>query len=1029
MELCLILLLLPIIVQALNLDDQNPHIFSGPKGSYFGFSLDFYHAADGGMNIVVGAPQLNTSQPRIMNGGGVFMCPWNSKTRNCTLMSFGQTGDTTINSSDATMQVFKTNQWFGATVRTWKTSIVACAPMQHWNFLRNGRDSGNTPTGACYLTNNLQIFHEFAPCRDTKTNKRYCELGFSAEIHKDGTLLTGAPGGYFFHGLYATVNLNNIPFFKQTQSLLRTDIGHRIPYDFGTDIDLYKGFSVAFGEFAGDNQPELVIGAPTYKYMGIVEIFSSRNLLQRLYAFYGDQIAAYFGHTVTVTDVNNDGKDDVLVGAPLYMERRTGGVLQEVGRVYVYLQRWTDRLYFEEKILSGNRVYEQFGASIAPLGDMDLDGFPDIAVSSPFGGRSGGGCVYIYKGEVSGLSSQPSQVLESPLSPPSRFGFSLRGGTDIDANGYPDLLVGAFETEKVYLYRARPVTLLSTELLFHPDALNPDLKLCSMNNSQFFVSCFTVSVCAKITGKSLPKTLMLSTELQLDRQKNKFSRRTHFLDSLQSNKNISMILESNSKPFCSNITAFLRPESEFKDKLSPIVVSVNFSLAGQHSADTVQPILHGSTFLQNQTHILLDCGEDNVCIPDLHLNVTWPNEPLLVGIDNLVHVQFHAFNFGEGAYETELYVRLPAGAHYIQVLQESEEKIICSPKKENETELLICELGNPMKNKMEIHAGLQLSFSNLENYGSNVTFSMQIKSRNSKNSSSPNVWVLLDVVVEASLELRGSSHPAEVVLPLPNWEPKEESKKPLDYGVKVTHVYELHNAGPGTVHVQLVLQSPESYQGDFFLYPLILDIDSQITCNNQSQLNPLELDLTVATETPVNKTISGDHRLNKRETGSLDMEVKREDEEESDTSTEEENKQKHPILLNCSSLPCWEIQCSVQNLERGQRATLKLISILWVSSFMKRIQRPVTLLSQGSFQVTGAPYRIQPMTMLANETSTDTRVLWVSPDGQKEIPLWWIIVGVLGGLLILALFIFIMWKLGFFQRTRPPMDDQEELTN
>ncbi|XP_053309951.1 integrin alpha-IIb [Spea bombifrons] len=1040
MDIHLLLLDFLIAVQALNLDVQNPQIFSGPQGSYFGFSVDFYQAVDKGMNVLVGAPQLQTNQPEVTKGGGVFLCPWNPPGRNCTLVEVDRAGDVVIQSSDITQKVFKSNQWLGASVRAWRTNIVACAPLQHWNFLRNDKESGVTPTGACYLSSNQRDFHEYAPCRDVRTSpeytydtvpdKRYCELGFSAEIRKDGILLVGAPGGYFFQGLYATLDLTTLPKGKPSLSLFRAYPGQKLmPYR-NTMENSYKGFSVAFGEFTADKNPELVIGAPGYKDMGIVEIVGNHNIRILIYTFIGDQVAAYFGHSVVVVDINNDGKDDVVVGSPLYMERRTGGKLVEVGRVYVYLQKWSGRLRFDQQILSGFQAYGQFGASISSLGDLDQDGYSDVAVGAPFGGRNEGGCVYIYRGHASGVFSQPSQVLESPLPHRSRFGFSLRGGTDIDANGYPDLLIGAFEAENVYLYRAQPVVHLHTTLFFNPDAINPEKKDCYQRDTGAAVSCFTLYVCTQVTGRSLPRKLEISADIQLDRQKSKHSRRTLFLDSSQASKTIAISLQSNSELVCSNLTAYLRDKSEFKDKLSAIVVSVNFSLVNEQLADTIKPTLHGSTFLQNQTYILLDCGDDNICIPDLHLSATWPDEPLLIGADNLVHVHFNASNFGEGAYEAELYVRLPAGAHYVGVFQESEEKIACAPKKENDTEVVVCELADPMNNRMEILADLQLSFSNLENSGSNITFPMQIKSRNSQNSSNPVLSVQLAVTVKASLELRGSSHPAEVVLPLSNWEPRTDSKKPHDYGEEVIHVYELHNAGPSSVHVQLVVQSPESYQGDFFLYPLDLEVDSEMVCSKQSRLNPLELDIPTATVAPANFSRGGDHRLNKRHAASQDVEDGRKGGgQDNYTVTVEGTKHKHPILLNCSSMPCWKVQCSIQNLERDRRATLKLHSILWVPSFMKRPQEQFTLLSQGSFQVTGVPYRIQPETLLSSDTTADTKVLWVSPDGQKEIPLWWIIVGVLGGLLILALFIFIMWKLGFFQRTRPPTDDQEELTN
>ncbi|CAJ0938031.1 unnamed protein product [Ranitomeya imitator] len=93
-----------------------------------------------------------------------------------------------------------------------------------------------------------------------------------------------------------------------------------------------------------------------------------------------------------------------------------------------------------------------------------------------------------------------------------------------------------------------------------------------------------------------------------------------------------------------------------------------------------------------------------------------------------------------------------------------------------------------------------------------------------------------------------------------------------------------------------------------------------------------------------------------------------------------------------------------------------------------RPQQQFTLRSNGYFEVTGVPYRIQPKALITNQTSADLVVHWVTPDGQKEIPLWWIILGALGGLLILMLFIFVMWKCGFFRRNRPPTDDEDSLT-
>ncbi|KAM3923872.1 integrin alpha-IIb [Leptodactylus fuscus] len=1024
-----LLSLLFLNAQALNLETQNPQTFSGPKGSYFGFSIDVYEPGNKGLSIVVGAPKANTSQPGVTSGGGVFMCPWESGRNDCSIIPFDQTGDI-HDTRNHIVHVFKSDQWFGATVRTWNKNILACAPLQHFTFqidTNRFNQSGKNPTGACYLTTDLKNSYEFAPCRELsvehtyalrlhRNDKRDCELGFSAEISKDGTLLTGAPSGYFFDGLFMTVPLTSIQ--NAPQGTLRNFRNLYTSTEFTVSADAYQGFSVAYGEFSYDNKPDLVIGVPNYLEAGAVQIYSNYNLLR---VIRGNQVAAHFGYAVAVTDIDKDGYDDLLVGAPIFLERRAGGKLQEVGQVYVYMQKMTKIFGRDYQVLSGNYVYGQFGASIAPLGDLDLDGYNDVAVGSPFGGKSGGGCVYIYKGERSGLSAQPSQILENPLSTPSKFGFTLRGGKDLDDNGYPDLIVGAFGADTVYVYRAQPVVALHSSITFSPNTLNPSVKLCSFGSRD--VSCFVVTICVQASGRSLPKTLNLLADIQLDSQKSRVLRRTIFIDSSTSRETMSIVVKDNGAPVCSNVTAYLRDESEFKDKLSPIVVSVNFSLAIQPTS-VLPPIIHGSTFLQEQIHILLDCGEDNICIPDLYLKANWSEEPLVIGIDNLAQIHFHAGNLGEGAYEAELYIWLPSGAHYMQVLSETKEKIMCAPRKANETELVICELGNPMKQGTEIPAALQLTISNLEESGSNISFPMQIKSRNSLNSSSPIVWVNLDIIVKMSLDLRGSIHPAEVILPLPNWELKEDSKNPSDRGEMVTQIYELHNGGPGTVHVQLVIQSPQYYEGELFLYPFSLMVDDNMKCSSVSTINDLQLMLPTAA--PVSKADS--HRVNRRELPRDEHKVVM-TEPENQTTTEHGHHPKLPILLNCYNSTCWEIKCVIQDMEKGQRATLKLDSVLWVSSFLKRPQQQFTLRSNGYFEVTGVPYRIQPAALISNKTSADLVVQWVTPDGQKEIPLWWIILGVLGGLLILALFIFIMWKLGFFRRTRPPTDDEDSLTS
>uniref|UniRef100_A0A7M4DW87 Integrin subunit alpha 2b n=1 Tax=Crocodylus porosus TaxID=8502 RepID=A0A7M4DW87_CROPO len=384
-------------------------------------------------------------------------------------------------------------------------------------------------------------------------------------------------------------------------------------------------------------------------------------------------------------------KDDILVGAPLYMERRSDRKLYEVGRVYLYLQ--LGRPYSNPwQKLTGTDVYGRFGTAIAPLGDLDQDGYMDVAVGAPFAGKGGSGRVFIYSGHSEGLQTPASQVLDSPFSGRASFGFSVRGATDIDANGYPDMLVGAFGAGKVAVYRAQPVVMAETQLSM-PDMLNPEEK-----TSNWGAVCFWVPLS---TGNCdypmLPLAPELNANLQLDRMKQKSGKRIFLLKPQEST--LTLKLSKEGPPFCHSFSAYLRDEADFKDKLSPIVVSINLTLAIPLDTEDLGLVLYGDTLVQKQTRIVLDCGEDNVCIPDLRLSAYTHLDYLLIGAENMVHIKVDAANEGEGAFEAELQVQLPPSAHYQRAISNIQgmEKLICNPKKKNETHVVICELGNPMK--------------------------------------------------------------------------------------------------------------------------------------------------------------------------------------------------------------------------------------------------------------------------------------------------------------------------------------------
>ncbi|OWK52671.1 Integrin alpha-IIb [Lonchura striata] len=186
------------------------------------------------------------------------------------------------------------------------------------------------------------------------------------------------------------------------------------------------------------------------------------------------------------------------------MARRSDGRRSELGRLYLYLGRGQQRLAGPPQTLTGTHPYGRFAAAIASLGDLDKDGFgeteaeergwmftsllsPDVAVGAPQGGDSGSGQVFIFRGQSEGLAPVPTQLLNSPFPGPAAFGFALRGATDLDGNGYADLLVGAYGAAKVAVYQGLPVVVARTQLSV-PDGLNPEILDCVLPDSSVRVS-------------------------------------------------------------------------------------------------------------------------------------------------------------------------------------------------------------------------------------------------------------------------------------------------------------------------------------------------------------------------------------------------------------------------------------------------------------------------------------------------------------------------------------------------------------
>uniref|UniRef100_A0A674PAU8 Integrin subunit alpha 5 n=1 Tax=Takifugu rubripes TaxID=31033 RepID=A0A674PAU8_TAKRU len=941
-------------------------------------------------SILIGAPKANTSQPDIVEGGAVYLCPWSQT--NCSIVNFDTEGDRYFYINDVNTQVeFKSRQWFGATVRSHGNRILACAPRYYW------RTEHNTPfadvTGTCFLSvDSLETFVEFAPCRTERhgpAGQGYCQGGFSADFTKDGRVVLGGPGSFYWQGqLISATTEEIVKAYYPSYFLLSVDGQIQTRQVEGSYDDSYLG--------------EL-LWAVSFLVLLLTNFFHLKSRWSNLYHVSNVfQMGSYFGYAVAATDINNDGLDDLLVGAPMFMRQGSSGRLEELGKVYVYLQKGPLLLEPSQSHLMGKQAYGRFGSSLAPLGDLNQDGFNDVAIGCPYGGDDQQGLVLIYNGRSGGLMDTPTQTLSGQWafsSFPANFGFALRGNTDLDHNGYPDLIVGAFGVDKAVLYRARPIVSVSASLTVQPTLFNQEEKTCELltGTGPIAVSCINVNFCLLANGKHLPPHLAFVVELQLDSVKpsqKESVRRTLFLDSQQPSllKNFSL---SDGGRSCHDTQIYLRAEDEFRDKLSPIYVSLNFSLDPQASVDQhgLRPVLNYNTEqqIQQKVQIQLDCGEDNICVPDLKLAVYGDRSEVYLGEENAVTLTFNARNEGEGgAYEAELYVALPSEADYSGILRNNGNftQLTCSYEAENQTRYLVCDLGNPMKSGTSLWAGFRFTVPRLRDTYKTVMFELQIRSKNANNSESEVVPYELEVAAMARVILQGVSHPDKLFFPPPNWSLSQSLREEQDIGPELQQIYELVNNGPSAFsQATLEVRCPLRAQGHPLLYPVEVVTEGPLI-NVTADVFHLQL-RPAAADGPMSVKSRREHQIQRRE---LHAEI----------LAEHGN-------LTCPLVECWQLQCHVGLLERGSSVILKVRSRVWAETFIE---------VSGLARVHGALAGGLPEWFDCC-VQVVAAVTWKRTDSLFFVPVWIIILAVLAGLLLLALLIYLLYKMGFFKRSDP----------
>ncbi|XP_060112805.1 integrin alpha-X-like [Heteronotia binoei] len=731
--------------------------------------------------------------------------------------------------------------------------------------------------------------------------------------------------------------------------------------------DSYLGYAVALAHIG--QRKFYVAGAPRYRHVGRVTVFES--LSKRSMAFIGSkQVGSYFGAELCSVDLDVDGNTDlILIGAPLYYDG-----IQE-GLVEVYSINLRGRLSLLQTLqgISEKRL-SRFGSAISSLGDVSGDGLADVAVGAPMEDE-GHGAVYIFLGEGDRLKEQysqriPATALSSGL---DFFGQSIQGRLDLSGDGLTDLAVGALGN--AVLLRSRPVFTVISLLNFSPRSIPPDDPNCASGKVSGVGPRGSLSLCfalklisTKWSSAALQATI--SFDLRVDT-----SQSMPRLTLEKEARNISETIRVGTVPVCVNGT--LQAQLCLDDTVSPLVLKAKFSVAEEPdpSSRNLRPILEPGTNLSTTLEVPFqqNCGSDDVCTSDLRVSFNFSGSNGLKLTPNFIlNLTVKLENVGETAYETGLSFYYPPllsfqGASVFQSNQR------LSP---------FCDMHGSQSNMSVRHSSCRFSPRDLKE---GTQAFLRLSFRPSRNDSWDEKLVSLTVRAQSTNE-NDTLDDNEAVEGLPVLHPVNvivkglESTTYLNFSTErsetkiITHSYEVRNLDKRSILVNVTFDLPIRTSMGFFW---------NITLTHSGVRNQYE-----CTHPFTFQMTNIEHS-------------------------------KEPITRGClGASSCTRVQCRIASLSQESIQFHFSGEFYRPQSNSKLQSQKLHLRSEASVVIDESRFfQNQPEEFRFSQITTEVEI--ISP--FNPIP---IIVGSsIGGFVLLAILMAVLYKFGFFKRNRMSQTD------
>ncbi|KAH9505119.1 hypothetical protein Btru_059594 [Bulinus truncatus] len=841
--------------------------------------------------------------------------------------------------------------------------------------------------------------------------------GFSADMDEK-FMAMGSPGVFNFEGSVYIHNLNNTAVTYETA--IQLDKSNLNTRSYG-----FLGYSVKFGRFCTESFTDICLaaGAPNMFSFGQVKLLmkNSKNTIpkhiQVQQEINGTEMWSNFGYSLGVISLKNDDYDQLLVGAPLYTEWGNPDHIPDQGVVYqFYYSSDTQKFEKHDIVLDGSRqAYARFGSAISNIGDINLDQFPDIAIGAP-GENDNAGSIYIYLGSATGLTQVKG------------FGFALSNKQFPKNKTYPVFAASSVVSKTVAVFQCRPIVEVEVQLTATPNPVDTKLSCNSSTGTQ--KSCFNVKICLKhnIKGDNF-QPLNYSIRLYTDTKiKTLLLKRALF----PNDKDLisgRIQVQNKDVPVCFESIANLKESQINRDRFTPINVVAEYSLE-QTQGSANEPVLDATKANNKTIEVIFvnECGTDGKCEVNLILNADlhiqpasqWPD--IVVNHTKELTVEIGVINKAETAYGVTANIEIDTFLLFIRAKSDHS----CEPGtiSANVTDislvkdktLITCNFFEPLDptGQLKFNVVFDTDQDNVKKNDLLMKVDVMPKNpvHNPEISQEDNLKLIQKkVFIISNITLESLSTPND------HTKSKSQDSEKKSELLNVTHKILVRNQGPSFLPTTKISVAIPFYLKDDV--QLVTQADVKMLTPAGEALCKSTSNTGAIIEPSTTTQLTTEHSTNK------DLETTTE--EPTDDGGPGVNRKRRSIDSNCHEKTCF-IDCK-KNVHLCQVYICELNTIIQPKLYAEINVSMVLDLSMITLSEKFNTVEFKSLVVVeepqhplfktwgsSKQHETITTFHFIQSGGEIN---YWIIIGsIIAGLVLITIIVIVLWKLGFFKRTK-----------